>query len=112
MLKPGLEKFDSPIVMVSQQFAGQEWGVTTSYCSLQDVQESEGELNAEDIGWGVRVTMPDYEDLYLDGTFPSPEAAIEYAIERILSGTLTASITDENPAELNPHPFGQYHSIA
>ncbi|MCB1760108.1 MAG: hypothetical protein KDI68_10075 [Gammaproteobacteria bacterium] len=111
MLKPVLEKFDSPIVMVNQQFEGQDWGVITSYCSVQDVLDSEGELTNDNIGWDLRVTTPGYDDLCLEGVFPSPEAAIEFAIERITSGELAASLADDSPLDQNLHPFGRYHSI-
>ena len=63
MIKPGLEKFDSPVIMINQLYKGEDWGVIAHYMGTQDVEGVEREAK---IGWHLSVTFPDFEDVDLD----------------------------------------------
>lgn len=111
MIKPGLEKFDSPIVIINQEHEGEDWGVAVSYVSKQDVLEAEGELKLEKIGWQVSVTRPNLDDVDFDEIFGTPESALEFGIKQILSGRLTFVAASEDVSQDKTHPFGHYQSI-
>ena len=112
MIKPGLEKFDSPIVLINQEYEGEDWGVAASYVSNQDVMEEEGEFKLEKTGWNVSVTLPNLDDVDFDEIFGTPESALEFGIQQILSGRLPAVASSEDASQDEPYPFGHYHSIA
>lgn len=111
MIKPGLEKFDSPFVIINQEHEGEDWGVAASYVSKQDVLEAEGELKLEKIGWQVSITLPNLDDVDFDEIFGTPESALEFGIKQILSGRLTPVVASEGVSQEETHPFGYYHSI-
>ena len=111
MIKPGLEKFDSPIVLINQEHEGEDWGVAASYVNKQDIMDAEGEPNLEKIGWNVSVTLPNLDDVDFDEIFGTPESALEFGIKQILSGRLTTVVSSEDVSQDKPHPFGHYHSI-
>ena len=111
MIKPGLEKFDSPIVLINQEHEGENWGVAASYVSKQDTMDTEGGFKLEKIGWNVSVTLPNLDDVDFEEIFATPESALEFGIQHILSGRLTAVVSSEEISQGEPYPFGRYQSI-
>ena len=111
MIKPGLEKFDSPIVLINQEHEGEDWGVAASYVSKPDIMDAEGEFKLEKTGWNVSVTLPNLDDVDFDEIFATPESALEFGIQQILSGRLTAVASSAEASQDEPYPFGHYHSI-
>ena len=109
MIKASLENFDSPIVIINQVYESEDWSVITNYVSKQDVIEAEGEANLAEIGWHVSVTLPNLDDVNFDQVFSTPEAALEFGINQIVSGNLapaTSGLKGER------HPIDHYNSIA
>ena len=111
MIKANLEKFDSPIVMINQEYAGEDWGVVASYVSKKDVVEAEDEIRLQQIGWHVSVTLPNMDDVDFDQVFSTPDAALEFGIRQIVSGNLASATPSENISKDESYPFGQYESI-
>lgn len=111
MINATLEKYDSPVVMINQPYQGEDWGVMAMYLSQQDVLESEDDYDLSHVGWYVRVTLPNLDDVDFDQVFSTPETALEYAVKQILSGSLMAATTPALGQEDESHPFGKYHSI-
>ena len=112
MIKASLEKFDSPIVIINQVYECEDWGVITNYMSEQDVIEAEGEADFAEIGWHVRVTLPNLDDMDFDQVFSTPETALEFGINQIVSGNLAPATSPVKGLEGESHPFGHYQSIA
>lgn len=112
MIKVSLEKFDSPIVIINQVFEGEDWGVVASYMSKQDVEEAEGGVGLAEIGWHLRVTLPNFDDADFDQVFSTPEAALEFGINQIVSGSLAPVKSPVNGLQGESHPLGHYNSIA
>ena len=106
-----LERFDTPIVIVNQVYRGEDWGVVTHYVSPQDVRNAADDDLQLEAGWHISVTRPDLDDVELSEVFGSPEAALEFGISRILSGSLVPPLTDSSGLNGNDHPFGHYHSV-
>ena len=109
MIIPGLERFDSPVVIINQLYKGEDWGVVARYVSRQYIEGGESEAK---IGWHLSVTFPDFEDVDLDRVFGTLEAALEYGINQIVSGNLAASASPQNETKCKVYPFGQYKTIA
>jgi hypothetical protein len=38
MIIPGLERFDSPVVIINQLYKGEDWGVVARYVSRQYIE--------------------------------------------------------------------------
>ena len=112
MIKPGLEKFDSPVVIIYKSYKGEDWGVVASYVSKQEVTGKDGDIDLAKIGWHVSVTLPDLDDVGLDQVFTTPEAALEYGINQITSGTLTPATPPADKIEAEVYSFGDYERIA
>ena len=112
MIIPGLERFDSPVVLINQIYKGEDWGIVATYVSKQDLEESDGEANLAGVGWHVSVTFPDFEDVDLDQVFSTPDAALEYGISQILSGTLLPAAPHSGATKAKVHSFGDYERIA
>ncbi len=106
MIIPGLERFDSPVVLINQLYKGEDWGVVASYVSEQDLEEVEGEANLARVGWHVSVTFPDFEDMDLDPVFSMLDAALEYGINQILSGILIPAVPTTGEMEAKVYSFG------
>ena len=113
MIKASLEKFDSPIVIVNQIYEGEDWSVVASYVSKQDIEaeEAEGEASLGEIGWHISVTLPNSDDVDFDQVFSTPETALEFGINQIVSGYLTPATSSVNGLKNENHPFGHYNSI-
>ena len=111
MIIPGLERFDSPVVIINQTCNGEDWGVVASYVSKQDLEEEEDKANLARVGWHVSVTLPDLEDVDLDPVFSSLDAALEYGINQITSGSLRSEPTS-GETEVKIYSFGDYERIA
>lgn len=111
MIKVSLEKFDSPIVIINQVFEDEDWGVVASYMSKRDVEEDEGGAGLAGIGWHVRVTLPSFDDADFDQVFSTPEAALEFGISQIVSGSLSPITSTVNGMKGDSHPLGHYNSI-
>ncbi len=112
MINPGLEKFDSPVVIINQLHKGEDWGVVASYVSKQDFEEAEGEVNLARVGWYISVTPPDLEDVDLDPVFSTLDAALEYGINQITSGILTPAVPPAGEIRTKIYLFGDYERIA
>lgn len=112
MIIPGLERFDSPVVLINQIYRGEDWGIAATYLSKQDLEESDDEANLAGIGWHVSVTFPDFEDVDLDQVFSTPDAALEYGISQILSGALLPAAPRSGETKAKVHSFGDYERIA
>ncbi|MCP3869816.1 MAG: hypothetical protein GY703_17325 [Gammaproteobacteria bacterium] len=112
MIKPGLERFDSPIVIINQVFENEDWGVVASYTSSQDALDAEGETILSEIGWHVGVTLPNLDDVDFNQVFSSPEAALEFGIEQIVNRRVTSPLSPPENAASNVYPFGHYDRIA
>lgn len=114
MIKSSLEKFDTPVVIINQVFENEDWGVVASYVSEKDISKTEGEESLFDVGWHVSITLPNLDDVDFDQLFSTPEAALEYGISQILSGSLVpvAPVSIVNRREGDDHPFGHFHSVA
>lgn len=111
MIKASLEKFESPIVMINQVYDNEDWGVVANYVSKQDVAGAADELSFDDIGWHVSVTLPDLDDVDFKQVFSSPESALEFGINQILSGSLTPTRHTENGKIGDTPLFTHYDSI-
>ncbi len=109
MIIPGLERFDSPVVIINQLYKGKDWGVVVRYVSRQDIEGRESEAK---IGWHLSVTFPDFEDVDLDRVFDTPEAALEYGIKQIISGNLTPATSPAGEMRSKVYSFGDYERIA
>ncbi|MCP5445657.1 MAG: hypothetical protein H6964_01515 [Chromatiaceae bacterium] len=109
MIKSSLEKFDTPVVIINQVFENEDWGVVASY-----VKETEVEENLIYAGWHVSITLPNMDDVDFEQLFSTPEAALEYGISQILSGSLVpaAPVSFFKQRESDDHPFGNFHSVA
>lgn len=113
MLKSSLEKFDTPIVIINQEFEGEDWSVITNYIGKKDVLASEDKSNLLDVGWHVSITLPNLDDVELPQVFSTPEAALEYGIRQILSGRLKpVSLSVISGKQDEENTFGRYHSVA
>lgn len=116
MINCSLEKFDTPVVIINQEFENEDWGVVASYVSKQDIldQESDNGLDGLfDVGWHVSITLPNLDDVDFAQVFSTPEAALEYGISQILSGSLKpVARSVANGLKGEEHPFGYYHSVA
>lgn len=112
MIKASLERFDSPTVIINQVYAGEDWGVVATYVSRQDIAETEGEANFTEIGWHVSVTLPNLDDADFEQIFSTPEAALEFGINQILSGNIRPVASPATGLPDESHPFGRYDSIA
>ncbi len=111
MIKPSLEKYDSPIVIINQVHEGEDWGVVANYVSKNNVLEAGYEATLAEIGWHVSVTLPNLEDVEFDQVFSTPETALEFGINQIVSGNLAAVTPSENERKCEVYPFGRYKSI-
>jgi len=109
MINPGLERFDSPVVIINQLYRGEDWGVVARYVSTQDV---EGVASEAKIGWHLSVTFPDFEDVDLDQVFGTPEAALECGINQIISGNLMPATSSAGEVIAKAYSFGDYERIA
>jgi len=109
MIIPGLERFDSPVVIINQLYEGEDWGVVARYISRPDVEGRESEAK---IGWHLSVTFPDFEDVDLDRVFGTLEAALEYGIEQVVSGKLTPATSPACEMRSKVYSFGDYEKIA
>ena len=112
MIKPGLEKFDSPVVIINQSYKGEDWGVVASYVSEQEVTGEDGDIDLARVGWHISVTLPDLDDVDFDQVFSTPDAALEYGISQILSGTLLPAAPLFGEAKAKVYSFGNYERIA
>lgn len=114
MIKSSLEKFDTPVVIINQEFEGEDWGVVASYVSKQDVMNEDGDdKSLFDVGWHLSITLPNLDDIDFMQVFNTPEAALEFGIAQILSGALaTATTAAKRQLGGDVHPFGQYPSVA
>lgn len=114
MIQSSLDKFDSPVVIINQEFEGEDWGVVASYVSKQDVLKEDGSADSLfDVGWHLSVTLPNLDDVEFSQVFSTPEAALEFGIGQIISGALTpvtTSVATKFGSE--DHPFGLYNSVA
>lgn len=111
MGKCSLEKFDSPIVMINQSYQGEDWSVVASYVSEQDVIEVGDEVRLAEIGWHVSVTLPNLDDVNFDQAFSTPEAALEFGINQIVSDSLTSAMSFEHDPKDIGHSFGEFKSF-
>ena len=109
MIIPGLERFDSPVVIINQLYKGEDWGVVARYVSRQHIEGGESEAK---IGWHLSVTFPDFEDVDLDRVFGTLEAALEYGINQIVSGNLTPATSPACEMRSKVYSFGDYERIA
>ncbi len=93
MIKTGLERFDSPIVIINQEYNGEEWSVLATYLSEREAKEMAGE--GEDlftaVGWHVSITLPNLDDICFEDLFATAEAALDFGVEQILSGSLSSA---------------------
>jgi len=112
MIKASLERFDTPVVIVNQVFEGEDWGVVASYVSAQDALRSEGDEKLFAVGWNVSVTLPSLDDVDFTQVFSTPEAALEFGMNEILSGRLRLTTSNVTGIQGDGFPFGQYHSVA
>jgi len=115
MISCSLEKFDTPVVIINQEFENEDWGVVASYVSKQDILDQKSEEGLFDIGWHVSITLPNLDDVDFAQVFSTPEAALEYGISQILNGSLkpvSQSVANGLNGEGEEHPFGFYHSVA
>ena len=112
MIKPGLERYDSPIVIINQVHQGEDWGVVVSYVSENSLLDAGDESELEEIGWHVSVTLPNLEDVDFDKVFSTPETALEFGIDQIVSGKLALVTPPWNEQKCQVYPFGRYKSIA
>ena len=112
MITPGLERFDSPVIIINQIYKGEDWGIVARYVSGRDFEEGEIEANLGSVGWHVSVTFPDFEDVDLDQVFGTPEAALEYGINQIISGNLMAATSSAGDVKAKVYSFGDYERIA
>lgn len=112
MIKASLEKFDTPVVIVNQVFEGEDWGVVASYVSNHDAHGADGDESLFTVGWHVSVTLPNLDDVDFTQTFSTPEAALEFGIKEILSGSLRPTVSNVTELPGNEFPFGRYHSVA
>lgn len=111
MIKASLEKFDSPIVMINQVYEGEDWGVVANYVSKHDLVEAEDEASFADIGWHLSVTLPNLDDVDFKQVFSTPESALEFGVNQIVSGNLVPNMSVENEKKAETYPFGRYDSI-
>ena len=112
MIHSSLEKFDTPVVIVNQEFEGEDWGIVASYISKKDLLETE-EGSLFDIGWHVSITLPNLDDVDLGPVFKTPEAALEYGIGQILNGSLKpVSLSVISGQKEDEYSLGDYHSVA
>ena len=112
MIKSGLEKFDSPVVIINQIYQGEDWGVVASYSGEQEAAGKNGEPDLARIGWHLSVTLPNLDDVEFDQVFITPVAALEFGVNQIISGNLkTPAPAPDTPRE-NIYPFGRYERIA
>ena len=107
-----LEQYDSPIIMINQPFQGEDWGVVAIYLSSQDILDSEDDTDLSQVGWYVKVTLPNLDDVEFDQVFHAPEAALQFGIKQILSGSLVTATPASPGTNQESHPFGYYQSIA
>ena len=112
MIKSGLEKFDAPVVIINQVYQGEDWSVVASYISEQDVIGENGEPDLARIGWHPSVTFPNLDDVEFDQVFLTPEAALEFGIDQIISGNLKTTPPAAKVPEDTSYPFGRYERIA
>jgi len=113
MTKSSLEKFDTPVVIINQEFEGEDWSVITSYVSKKDVLARKDEGTLFDVGWHLCITLPNLDDVELSQVFSTPEAALEYGISQILNGSLNPASSSVNTGKQDEEsPFGRYHSVA
>ena len=112
MIKPSLEKYDSPIVIINQVYEGEDWGVVANYVSKNYLLEAGDEIDLAEIGWHLSVTLPNLEDVDFDQVFGTAEAALEFGINQIVGGNLAAVTPPEKEQKCEVYPFGRYKSIA
>jgi hypothetical protein len=113
MIKSVLEKFDSPVVMINQVHDSEDWGIVASYVSQADTAEAQGDTRLAQAGWHLSVLQPSMDEVELEQVFSTPEAALEFAIEKIVSGSLGSPqpASDKWGNESANHPFGDYKSL-
>jgi hypothetical protein len=112
MIKSGLEKFDAPVVIINQEYQGEDWGIVASYVNEQEITGEGGEPDLARIGWHLSITFPNLDDVEFDQVFTTPETALEFGVNQIISGNLSATATAQNTPEDNIFPFGRYERIA
>ena len=109
MIKASLEKFNSPIVIISQIYEREDWAVIASYVSKQDAEEAGGKANFADIGWYVSIILPNLDDEDFDQVFSTSEDALEFGITQIVSGSFVSAASPVNELKGKNHPFIHYH---
>ena len=112
MIIPGLERFDSPVVIINQLYKGEDWGVVARYVSKQEVAGAVGDIDIARVGWHVSVTLPDLDDVDFDQVFSTPEAALEFGINQIVGGILTPAAPPASETNARVYSFGDYERIA
>ncbi|MCB1860008.1 MAG: hypothetical protein KDI63_17185 [Gammaproteobacteria bacterium] len=112
MIKNSLEKFDSPIIIINQTYDGEDWGVMASYISDKEVHDMAGEEAVfTEVGWHLSVTLPNLDDISFEQVFSTPEVALEFGIEQILSGALSGVKDVGGEVDDGTSQFGKYASF-